>query len=266
MGYEDLLGYGGALAIGMIIGLLGGGGSILTVPLLVYLLHFNPVTATAYSLFVVGISSLFGTVQKYRKGLVDIKTGLAFCFPSFMAVYLSRRYLVPYLPETIVDLPGFTMSKEMLIMVFFAAVMFLASLSMIRNKKPSANTYEHERQPYYMTFIQGLVIGVITGFIGAGGGFLYVPALALWAKLPIKTAVGTSLVIVTINSLVGFSGDMQTLSIAWDFLLRFSAFTITGTLIGGMLSQYVPAQSLKKAFGVLILLMSFFIIGKEVLN
>lgn len=266
MGYEEILGYGSALVIGIIIGLLGGGGSILTVPLLVYLLHYNPVTATAYSLFVVGISSLFGTIQKYRKGLVDIRTGLAFCFPSFMAVYLSRRYLVPFLPETILELPGYTISKEMVIMVLFAAVMFLASLSMIRDKKPSANTYEQERQPYYMTFIQGLVIGVITGFIGAGGGFLYVPALALWARLPIKTAVGTSLVIVTINSLVGFSGDMQTLHIDWDFLLGFSVFTISGTLIGGSLSQYVPANSLKKVFGVLILLMSFFIIGKEVLN
>ena len=134
MGYEEILGYGGALFIGLIIGLLGGGGSILTVPLLVYLLHYNPVTATAYSLFVVGISSLFGTAQKHRKGLVDFKTGLAFCFPSFMAVYLSRRYLVPFLPETILELPGYTITRDMLIMVVFAAVMFLASMSMIKGK------------------------------------------------------------------------------------------------------------------------------------
>lgn len=266
MGYEEILGYTGALFIGVIIGLLGGGGSILTVPLLVYLLHYNPVTATAYSLFVVGVSSLFGTVQKHRKGLVDFKTGLAFCFPSFMAVYLSRRYLVPFLPETIIDLPGYTITKNMVIMVFFATVMFLASISMIRERKGNPNTYENEKQPYYITFIQGMIIGLITGFIGAGGGFLYVPALALWARLPMKTAVGTSLVIVTINSLVGFSGDIQTLPIEWSFLLSFSAFTIIGTLLGGVLSHHVSPKNLKKGFGVLILLMSFFIISKEVLG
>ena len=266
MGYEELLGYTGALLIGMIIGLLGGGGSILTVPLLVYLLHYNPITATAYSLFVVGVSSLFGTVQKHRKGLVDFKTGLAFCFPSFMAVYLSRRYLVPFLPETIIELQGYTVSKDMLIMVFFATVMFLASISMIRDQKGNPNTYANEKQPYYKTFIQGIIIGFVTGFIGAGGGFLYVPALALWARLPMKTAVGTSLVIVTINSLVGFSGDVQTLDIEWNFLLSFSAFTIAGTLIGGKLSQFASGRHLKKGFGILILLMSIFIISKEVIS
>ena len=266
MGLEELLGYTGALFIGVIIGLLGGGGSILTVPLLVYLLQYNPVTATAYSLFVVGVSSLVGTVQKQRKGLVDFKTGLAFCFPSFMAVYLSRRYLVPFLPDIIVELPGYTVTKDMLIMVFFASIMFLASMSMIRDRKGNPNTYKNEKQPYYKTFIQGMVIGFITGFIGAGGGFLYVPALALWARLPMKTAVGTSLVIVTINSLVGFSGDVQTLDINWQFLLSFSAFTITGTLIGGKLSHLVPGKTLKKGFGILILLMSIFIISKEVIT
>ena len=266
MGYEEILGYGGALFIGLIIGLLGGGGSILTVPLLVYLLHYNPVTATAYSLFVVGISSLFGTAQKHRKGLVDFKTGLAFCFPSFMAVYLSRRYLVPFLPETILELPGYTITRDMLIMVVFAAVMFLASMSMIKGKNTGRRPGDQAKQPYYKTFLQGLFIGIITGFIGAGGGFLYVPALAIWAGLPMKTAVGTSLVIVTINSLVGFSGDMQTLTVDWQFLLSFSAMTIMGTLIGGTLSHRIPSKFLKKGFGIMILLMSFFIVGKEVLG
>ncbi|TRZ41683.1 sulfite exporter TauE/SafE family protein [Robertkochia solimangrovi] len=259
-----LIGYIGALVIGLVLGLLGGGGSILTVPLMVYLLGFSPVVATAYSLFVVGSSSLIGTVQKYRKGVVDIKTGLAFCFPSFMAVYLSRRYLLPHMPDELLHLNDFVLTKDMAIMVFFALIMILASVSMIRNTKKEVQELSKEKQPYYMTFIQGLIIGVVTGIIGAGGGFLYVPALVLWAKLPMKKAVGTSLVIVTINSLIGFTGDMQTLEIDWKFLLTFSAITVIGIIFGDIVSHKISNKSLKRGFGWMILVMSIYILSKEI--
>ncbi|MDB4402990.1 sulfite exporter TauE/SafE family protein, partial [Algibacter sp.] len=216
MDTTQILGYIGALIVGLVLGLIGGGGSILTVPLLVYLLGYNPVVATAYSLFVVGTSSMVGTYQKHKKGLVDFKTGLAFSFPSFVAVYLSRRYLVPGIPETIFSIGDYEISKGMGIMIFFAIIMLLASISMIRKGKDEEVVSKN--QPYYKTFVQGLIIGTITGIIGAGGGFLYVPALVLWANIPMKKAVGTSLIIVTINSLIGFMGDVQTLDIEWGFL------------------------------------------------
>ncbi|MCX2679745.1 sulfite exporter TauE/SafE family protein [Galbibacter sp. EGI 63066] len=262
MTFETTIGYAGALFIGLVLGLLGGGGSILTVPLLVYLLAYNPVVATAYSLFVVGSSSLVGAFQKYKKGVVDIKIGLAFSFPSFLAVYLSRRFLVPWIPEELFRLGTFTFTKEILIMTFFAVIMFVAAVSMIKNQKKKKKDPDY-KQAYVKTFVQGLAIGTITGLIGAGGGFLYVPALVLWANLSMKKAVGTSLIIVCINSLIGFIGDIQTLDIEWGFLLTFSAITILGILIGGQLSQYIPNKALKKGFGYLILLMSFYILMKE---
>jgi uncharacterized protein len=257
-----LLGYVGALLVGLILGLIGGGGSILTVPLLVYLLGYNPIVATAYSLFVVGISSMVGTYQKHKKGLVDFKTGLTFSFPSFLAVYLSRRYLVPNIPDTLSTFGNYVLTKEMSIMIFFAIIMLLAAFSMI--KKTNEEEIISIKQSYYKTFIQGIVIGTITGIIGAGGGFLYVPALVLWANIPMKKAVGTSLIIITINSLIGFLGDVQTLEIEWLFLLTFTFISIIGIIIGVSLSKFISGDKLKKSFGVFTLIMAIYIIYKEI--
>ena len=261
MDTTQILGYIGALIVGLVLGLIGGGGSILTVPLLVYLLGYNPVVATAYSLFVVGTSSMVGTYQKHKKDLVDFKTGLAFSFPSFVAVYLSRRYLVPGIPETIFSIGDYEISKGMGIMIFFAIIMLLASISMIRKGKDEEVVSKN--QPYYKTFVQGLIIGTITGIIGAGGGFLYVPALVLWANIPMKKAVGTSLIIVTINSLIGFMGDVQTLDIEWGFLLIFTLISILGIILGVFLSKFVSGPKLKKSFGLFVLIMAIYIIFKE---
>lgn len=256
-----ILGYIGALIVGLVLGLIGGGGSILTVPLLVYLLGYNPIVATAYSLFVVGTSSMVGTYQKYKKGLVDFKTGFAFSFPSFIAVYLSRRYLVPGIPDTLFSIGDYTLTKDMGIMLFFAVIMLFAAVSMIKKGKDEDTL--STGQPYYKTFVQGLIIGTITGLIGAGGGFLYVPALVLWANIPMKKAVGTSLVIVTINSLIGFLGDVQTLDIEWAFLLIFTGISIIGIIFGVFLSKFVSSGKLKKSFGVFVLLMAMYIMYKE---
>jgi uncharacterized protein len=261
MEVTEILGYIGALIVGLVLGLIGGGGSILTVPLLVYLLGYSPIIATAYSLFVVGSSSLVGVVQKHRKKLVDFKTGIAFSFPSFLAVYFSRRYFVHAIPETLFAVGDFSVTKNMAIMIFFAIIMIFASVSMIKNTKDDHHIYVN--QPYYKTFIQGLIIGTITGIIGAGGGFLYVPALVLWANLPMKKAVGTSLVIISMNSLIGFMGDLHNLYVDWKFLLSFSFLTIIGIIIGGSLSKFVSNNLLKKAFGYFTLLTAFYIIYKE---
>ncbi|MFI0429385.1 sulfite exporter TauE/SafE family protein [Mariniflexile sp. HMF6888] len=261
MAILDLLGYFGAFIIGMVLGLIGGGGSILTVPLLVYLLGYNPVVATAYSLFIVGTSSVVGVIHKHQKKLVDFKTGLTFSFPSFLAVFISRRYLIPNIPDEIFNLNGFVLTNDIAIMVFFAIVMLVVAFSMIKTKKKATAVFV--KQPYYKTFIQGLVIGVITGLIGAGGGFLYVPALVLWAGLSMKNAVGTSLVIISINSIIGFLGDLYTLNIDWSFLITFSCLTIAGILLGGYLSKFISNKKLKKSFGLFIMLMAIYIIIKE---
>lgn len=261
MNSVHIVGYIGALIVGLVLGLIGGGGSILTVPLLVYLLGYNPVLATAYSLFVVGTSSLVGTYQKHKKGLVDFKTGLAFSFPSFVAVYLSRRYLVPGIPDTLFSIGNFNLTKDMGIMIFFALIMIMASYAMIKNGKNKITN--SKSQPYYKTFVQGLIIGTITGIIGAGGGFLYVPALVLWANIPMKKAVGTSLIIVTINSLIGFIGDVQTLNIEWGFLLTFTGIAILGIILGVYLSKFISGEKLKKSFGYFILIMATYIIYRE---
>lgn len=258
----QIIGYLGALIVGLVLGLIGGGGSILTVPLLVYLLGYNPVIATAYSLFVVGLSSLVGTYQKHKKGLVDFKTGIAFSFPSFLAVYLSRRYLVPWIPDTLLSVGNYSLTKAMGIMICFAIIMLFAAVSMIKNGTDH-NAVPTTSQPYYKTFIQGIIIGTITGLIGAGGGFLYVPALVLWANIPMKKAVGTSLIIVAINSLIGFIGDVQTLDIEWSFLLNFTGIAILGIILGVFLSKFVSGSKLKKSFGVFVLLMAVYIIYKE---
>ena len=257
----DFLGFFGAFLIGIVLGLVGGGGSILTVPLLVYLLGYNPVVATAYSLFVVGSSSVVGIIQKHQEKLVDFKTGLAFSFPSFLSVYISRRYLVPNIPNEIFTLNNYVLTKEMAIMVLFAIIMLIASISMIKRKKESDEPFK--KQTYYKTFIQGLIIGVITGLIGAGGGFLYVPALVLWAGLTMKNAVGTSFVIVAINSIIGFLGDLHHLDINWMFLLTFSFLTILGILSGGYLSKYISNKKLKKGFGWFVMIMAIYIMIKE---
>ncbi|WP_299397202.1 sulfite exporter TauE/SafE family protein [uncultured Gelidibacter sp.] len=256
-----IIGFIGALFVGFVLGLIGGGGSILTVPILVYLMGFNPIIATAYSLFIVGSSSLVGTLQKHKKKLVDFKTGLIFSFPSFIAVYLTRRYLVPALPDLFFEWNNFSLTKEVAIMLFFAIIMLLSSISMIRTRKEVEGP--HQSQPYYRTFIQGLVIGTVTGLIGAGGGFLYVPALVLWANLPMKKAVGTSLVIITLNSLIGFTGDIQNIDVDWLFLLMFSGLTIIGIIIGGYASKYVSNKSLKRGFGFFTLIMACYIMYME---
>ncbi len=261
MSILEFLGYFAALLIGVVLGLMGGGGSILTVPLLVYVLGYNPVVATAYSLFVVGISSVVGAIQKYKEHLVDLKTGILFTYPSFIAVYLSRRFLIPHIPDPIASINGYTLTKNMGIMIFFAIVMLAAASSMI--KKPKNNTKLHTKQAYYKTFAQGLTIGTITGVIGAGGGFLYVPALVIWAGLHMKKAVGTSLVIVAFNSIVGFTGDLHYLTINWTFLIAFSSLTIIGILIGGYLSKYISNKKLKIGFGWFILFMGTYILIKE---
>ncbi len=260
----EIFGYVGALLIGVVLGLIGGGGSILTVPVFVYLLFINPVVATAYSLFVVGVSSLVGAFQNIRKGLVDFKTAIVFAIPAFITVYATRKYLVPAIPDELFTVGGFLVTKDIGIMVFFALIMLLASYSMIKGKCKNCDdedavvTYN-----YPMIVIEGLVVGVITGIVGAGGGFLIIPALVMLAKLPMKKAVATSLLIIAIKSLIGFIGDVENLDIDWAFLIRFTSLSVVGIFLGVWLNKFIDGNRLKKVFGWFVLLMGIYILYKE---
>lgn len=261
----DLLGYFGALVIGVTLGLIGGGGSILTVPVLVYLLSINPVTATAYSLFVVGVSSLVGALNNLKQKLVDFHTATVFAIPAFIAVYSTRKYLVPAIPEHIFSLWGFEVTKGIGIMLFFALIMIVASVSMIRGNSNEDLRETKVKYNYPLIIIEGLVVGVLTGIVGAGGGFLIIPALVLLAKLPMKKAVATSLLIIAIKSLIGFIGDVENLEIDWVFLMTFTGLSIIGIFLGGYLNKFVDGKKLKKGFGWFVLVMGIYIIGKELL-
>lgn len=260
----NIFGYIGAFFVGLTLGLIGGGGSIITVPILVYILQLNPITATAYSLFVVGSTSLTGTFKNIQKRLVDFKTGFVFALPALTTVYLTRKYLLVFIPNEIFTIKHFIFTKDIAIMVFFALIMVLASVSMIRGKCVNCdNEDETIIVNYPLLFFQAIIIGLVTGLVWAGGGFLIIPALVLLAKLPMKKAVATSLFIIAINSLIGFLGDVQNLVIDWPFLLIFSTCSILGIFIGIYLNKFIPGQKLKKAFGWFVLVMGIIIFIKE---
>lgn len=264
MDIVTILGFISAIIIGISLGLIGGGGSILTVPALVYLLHISPVLATAYSLFVVGATSLVGSFTFMRKGLVDYKTAAVFATPSFIAVFLTRKFLVPAIPLEIFTIGEWVMTKDIAIMVFFALIMLAASFSMIRNGKMKSEDQEIKFN-YPLIAIEGALVGVLTGLVGAGGGFLIIPALVLLARLPMKLAVGTSLLIIAVKSLIGFLGDIFNQPIEWQFLLIFSGLSLVGIFIGSWLSTKIDGKHLKKGFGWFVLVMAVYILGKELL-
>lgn len=266
MDFIVIIGFAAAILIGVSLGLIGGGGSILTVPVLVYILDIDPVLATAYSLFVVGSTSLVGAGTYMKKGLVNYKTALVFAIPSFIAVFLTRKFLVPALPDPLFTLGEAIITKNIGIMVFFALIMLAASYSMIFAKKCVDC---EENKPVTFNFpmiaLEGSVVGVITGIVGAGGGFLIIPALVLLAKLPMKMAVGTSLLIIAAKSLIGFLGDLSTQTIDWQLLLIFTGLSILGIFIGSALSKKINEKILKTGFGWFVLIMGIYIITKELL-
>ncbi|BCY28921.1 sulfite exporter TauE/SafE family protein [Flavobacterium okayamense] len=261
----EIFGYIGALLIGLVLGLTGGGGSMLTVPILVYIMLLNPVVATGYSLFIVGTTSIFGAFQNFRKGLVDIKKGFLFAIPSFIGVYLTRSFLVPIIPDEILKIGNFTVYKGTFLMLFFAIIMFLAAMSMLKKKKIEVAEIAEKEASTTILIIQTFFIGIVIGLVGAGGGFLIIPSLVLFAKLPMKKAVGTSLLIIAMNSLIGFIGDIQNLEINWLFLLSFTSISIVGIFIGTYLNKYINENQLKKGFAYFVLIMAFIILYKELM-
>lgn len=262
----EIIGYLASVLMGLALGLVGGGGSILTVPILVYIFNVDPVLSTAYSLFVVGLTSAVGSYSHFRKGNVHWKTALIFGAPSILAVFSVRKFVIPNIPDLIFRIGDFEVSKSLAILVLFAVLMILASYSMIRKPKLAKAVDKDVSYNYPLIFIEGLLVGSITGLVGAGGGFLIVPALVLLSGLSMKKAIGTSLVIIALKSLIGFTGDLESgMDINYQFMLIFSAFAIGGIIIGSNLTKLVPNEKLKPAFGWFVLVMGILILVKELL-
>lgn len=257
----EILGYIASLFIGITLGLVGGGGSILTVPVLVYLFSLTPTIAISYSLFIVGITSLAGAVNNYRKGLVNLHTVLVFGSSSVTTVFITRKFVIPNLPDVFFTIHGFEVTHSLFVMVVFAILMIAASASMIRNRKVDADTLEKAHPKKLLMF--GVIIGLVTGFLGAGGGFLLIPALVILMQLPMREAVGTSLFIIALNSLIGFLGDIGRHTIDYKLILQLTAIAIIGVFVGGFFSQMVNSNKLKKGFGWFVLTVGIYIILNE---
>ncbi|MBK7761905.1 MAG: sulfite exporter TauE/SafE family protein [Bacteroidetes bacterium] len=262
----EIVGYFLAIIVGISLGLIGSGGSILTVPILVYVMAVNPVLATAYSLFIVGSTALVGGIQNAIQKKVDFKTVLIFGIPSIAAVYITRMWLVPLIPKELFSIGSLIVTKPIALMLLFAVVMIMASISMIKSGKKKEQIDESlpMKYNYPMILLEGSVVGLLTGLVGAGGGFLIIPALVILARMPMKLAVGTSLFIIAAKSLIGFIGDLQGGEVIdWKLLGSFTVFSIIGIFIGILLSKKIPGEKLKKGFGWFVLIMGIYIIVKE---
>jgi len=260
----EIFGYIASVFIGISLGLLGGGGSILTVPVLVYLFGIDVFLATEYSLFIVGVSSLVGSFSYLKKGLVNIRTALVFGIPSVISIFLTRNFLLPLIPDQFA-VGGFLLTKDLLLLLIFAALMIIASYKMIQKNGESKVKNITSKNKTVLAAGQGSAVGIITCLLGAGGGFLIIPALVNLLKTPMKVAIGTSLVIVSFNSLFGFFSSMNSVDIDWNFLGTISAISIIGIVIGTELSKKINGKKLKPIFGYFILIMGIYIIIKEVL-
>jgi uncharacterized membrane protein YfcA len=269
----EFFGYLASVLMGLSLGLMGGGGAILTVPILVYLFKIPPVMATGYSLFIVGMTALVGTLSNLKSKRVDLKTAILFGIPSLLGVYLSRSYLLPAIPREVIRLDDFVLTKDLLLMLAFASLMILASVSMIKNTRkknplpaPTGKNLSPWQALVFMA-LQGVMVGGVTGFVGAGGGFLIIPALVLLRGLPMQTAVGTSLMIIAANSLFGFLRELHNQNeIPWTLLWTLATIAFAGIIVGSGLTGKIDEKRLKKAFGYFILLMGSFILIQQLLQ
>lgn len=257
----EIIGYITALLVGVTLGLIGGGGSILTIPILVYFFKIDPILATSYSLFIVGITSLIGSYKNYKAKHLNITKALYFLIPATLSILLVRKFILPNLPNILFKINDMTFTKNNLVMIVFGILMLSSSLAMIFRKNPSTKNSINLPK---LSFI-GLIIGVITGFLGAGGGFLIIPALLFFGGLNMKNAIGTSLFIIALNSIIGFIGDIiNGIVINYSILLSLTLIAVTGILIGTFILKRINSQILKPAFGWFVLVVGLFILFNEI--
>ncbi|MGN6293101.1 MAG: sulfite exporter TauE/SafE family protein [Chitinophagaceae bacterium] len=258
----EIMGYAASLLIGLSLGLIGGGGSILTMPVLVYLFRISPLLATSYSLFVVGAVSLFGFIGHYKQKLVNLRVGFLFGSSSIATVFLTRHFLIPRLPAVLFMIDGFQVSTSLATMVLFALLMITAATAMIFSKRQTVQQDADKKNPLWLV-VYGMAVGLVTGVLGAGGGFLLIPALVFFARLPMKVAVGTSLLIITLNSFFGVVSDLGYFEFDWWLLIRIVTIAFSGLVTGMYLSRFIPSWKLKKGFGWFVLAMGIYILLAE---
>lgn len=257
-----LFGYIASLFIGISLGLIGGGGSILAMPILVYLFDIPASQATTYSLFIVGISALIGAFKQYQQGQLSLKTAFVFAIPSILTLTLVRKFLLPQIPDIIASTSWFQLSKNGLLMGVFAILMLASSYTMIKK----TTTQEKVTVNQFRLLVIGALVGILIGFLGAGGGFMIIPALLFFGGLTIRQAIGTSLFIIFLNSSIGFSGDiLNRVEIDYFFIAKIGIISILGMLIGSWLSSKLDSKKLKPLFGWVVLVMGIYILVKELL-
>jgi uncharacterized membrane protein YfcA len=246
-----------AICIGISLGLIGGGGSILAAPILIYVMSVPPQSAFAMTLVIVGFASVIGAIPHWRQGNVNLNTVILFSPAAMLGAYLGAR---------LVSLPFITPTIQL---ITFGVVMLIASITMIRkgNNQTESTVKKADRQtnhlfvPRWLAIaLEGLAVGVLTGFIGIGGGFLVIPALVLLGNVPMKEAVGTSLIILALKSVTGFAGYVGNVPIDWNLLISFTIAASIGILAGSYLNQFVSAKQLEKGFGYFVLAVAIFVL------
>jgi len=239
-----------AALVGVSLGLLGGGGSILTVPILTYVLGMPPREAIAASLFIVGVTSAVGAITHARAGRVRWQTGLLFGVAGMVGAF-GGGIAGGFIPGTV-------------LMILFAAMMVVTAIAMIRGRKSSKDPARTEGLPVARIIFDGLLVGAATGLVGAGGGFLVVPALNLLGGLPMAIAVGTSLLVIALKSFAGLAGYLFSVQLDWPPILAFTATAVAGSFAGVALAGRVPEKTLRRAFGIFVLAMGAFVLVQEV--
>ena len=261
---KELITYAASLFVGLLLGMIGAGGSILTVPIFVFVLKIDPLVSSIYSMFIVGISSLAGGVKAIFNKLVDLKTTIVFGIPSVTGVLIARKFIYPSIPDHIFSIGDYNVTKKILFMFCISSLMFTAAVRMLRaGRVDTTNGQDGARVKTAFLVVQGFIVGIITGLFGIGGGFLIVPALYFWSRLPMKKAVGTALLIIAMNSLFSFSTSYTESTINWILLLRFSLGAVIGILIGSRIAEKIPGNYLKIIFGWFVMAVSFYIIVKQ---
>jgi len=240
-----------ALVIGVTLGMLGGGGSILTVPTFVMVLGYDPKLAIAMSLPVVGATSLVGAVGHWRAGNVELRSALPFGAAAMLGAFLGAR--------------GSTLLSGRAQLLILGTVMIASSLSMLRSARgpAAASTADAPVAPLSLRLAVGGAVGVLTGVIGIGGGFLFVPALVVLARVPMRQAVGTSLAVITMNAAAGFAGQPSFAGIPWSFVIGFTGVAMVGIGIGTWVGRFVDQRTLKRAFAVFLLLVAALVLWQN---
>lgn len=263
MGIVEILGYLGAILVGLVLGLLGGGGAAVSIPILVYAFHVPASTATGYSLLIVAFTAMLGTVQNQRKNLIRFKA-LAYCgIPAIISIYVMRRFLVHSIPDVFFTIGTYQLTKNSFILLLLAFFMAMVARNMIRPASPKADDAVHTTN-YPLILIQSILIGLFTGLVGAGGGFLLIPLLLSYEPMEFRNATATSLALVMLNSFIGFVGDIQANSnIDWLFLLSFIACSAAGVLLGITVANKTDNTKLRLVFGYVMLAIAVYIIIRE---